>query len=78
MISKAEYFFVKVLLYQILAYTINAKISKSQIRTINSKYQLVRHGMKTFSYLMGHIIYQIFNLILSIYLKKVKKRFIIQ
>ena len=36
---------------------------------INLKYQL-RHGMKNFNYLMHHILYQIFKIILNIYFKK--------
>ena len=57
------------LLYQILAYTIHEKIEKSHIRTINLKYQL-QHEMKNLNYLMDHILYQIFKIILSIFKKK--------
>ena len=39
---------------------------KSHIRTINSKYQF-QHGMGNLHYLMDHILYQIFNIILNIY-----------
>ena len=39
---------------------------KSQIRTINSKYHL-QHGMKNLNYLMDHILYQIFKMILNKY-----------
>ena len=36
---------------------------------MNLKYQL-RHGMKSFNYLMDHILYQIFKFTLNISLKK--------
>ena len=36
---------------------------------MNLKYQL-GHGMKSLNYLMGHILYQIFKIILNISLKK--------
>ena len=42
---------------------------KSHIRTINLKYQL-QHGMKILNYLMDHILYEIFKIILNIYYKK--------
>ena len=35
---------------------------------MNSKYEL-QHGMKNLNYMMDHIPYQIFNIILNIYLK---------
>ena len=54
------------LLYQILAHTINRKIKKRLIRTINLKYQLQR-GMKNLNYLMDYILYQILKIILNIY-----------
>ena len=47
-------------------YTVN--IQKSNVRTINLKYQL-QHGMKNLNYLMDHIPYQVFKIIL-ILLKK--------
>ena len=53
------------LLYQILAFTIHGKIEKSHIRKINLKYQL-QHGLKNLNYLMDHILYQVFKIILSI------------
>ena len=53
------------LLYQILAYTIHEKMSKSRTKTINIKYQLQR-GMKNLKYLMNDILYQMFKIILSI------------
>ena len=53
------------MLYQILAFNIHGKIKKSHTKTINLKYQL-RHGMKSLNYLMGHILYEIFKIILSI------------
>ena len=39
-----------------LAFTINEKILKSHIRTINLKFQL-QHGMKNLKYLMDHFLY---------------------
>ena len=53
------------LLYQILTFTIHGKIEKSHVRTINLKYQL-QHGLKNLNYLMDHILYQVFKIILSI------------
>ena len=38
---------------------------KSHTKIINSKYQ-VQHGMKNFNYLMDHILYLIFKIILNI------------
>ena len=52
-------------LCQILAYTIHGKIRKYHIKTINLKY-LLYNGMKYLSYLMGLILYQLFNTILNI------------
>ena len=42
------------------------KYKKSHIRTINSKYQL-QHGMNYLNYLLDHILYQIFKVILNMY-----------
>ena len=53
-------------LYQILAFNIHGKILKSHIRTISLKYQLL-HGMKNLNYLMDHIPYQMFKIILNVY-----------
>ena len=39
---------------------------KSHVRMINSNYQF-QHGMKNFSYLTYHILYQTFNIILNMY-----------
>ena len=39
---------------------------KSLIRSINSKFQL-QYRMKNLNYLMDHILYQIFKIILSVY-----------
>ena len=39
---------------------------KSLIRTINLKFQ-IQHKMKNLNYLMDHILYQIFKIILNIY-----------
>ena len=47
-------------------------IKKSHIRTINSKYQL-QHGMENFNYRIDHILYQIFKIILNLYLKSMAK-----
>ena len=38
---------------------------KSYIRTISLKFQL-QHGMKNLNYLMDHILYQIYKIILNI------------
>ena len=42
------------------------KYKEIHIRTINLKYQL-QHGMKNLNYLMDHILYQVFKIILYIY-----------
>ena len=52
------------------------KTIKAQTITINVRYQL-QHGMISLNYLMGHILYQIFKIILSIFKKKVMKRLLI-
>ena len=39
---------------------------KSHTKIINLKYQL-QHGMKNLNYLLNHILYQIFKIILNIY-----------
>ena len=52
---------VNMLLYQILAFTIHGKISRSHTKIINLKHQL-QHGMKNLNYLMGHVLYQISRL----------------
>ena len=41
---------------------------KKHTKMINLKYQL-RHGIQRLNYLMGHILYQIFNIVLNISLK---------
>ena len=46
--------------------SIQGKILKNHIRRIDLKYQL-QHGMKNLNYLMDHILYQIFKIILNIY-----------
>ena len=43
---------------------------------MNLKYQL-QHGIKNLNYLMDHIIYQIFKIILNISLKKMRQLLII-
>ena len=50
---------------QNLAFTMHGKIQKSRTKIINLKYQL-QQGMKNFNYLMSHILYQIFKIILNI------------
>ena len=52
------------------------KISKSQTKIINLKYQL-RHGMNSLNYLMDYILYQLFKTILSISSKNAKQLVII-
>ena len=64
---------INMLLYQILVYNIHRKIEKSHIRIINLKCQL-QHKMKNLNYLMDLILYQIFKIILNIYLKNMEKR----
>ena len=49
---------------------------KSHTKIINLKYQL-RHQMKSFNYLMDHILYQIFKTILSISSKNRRRLLII-
>ena len=41
--------------------TIHKKILKSHTRIINLKY-LLRHGIKSVSYLMDHTVYEIFKI----------------
>ena len=41
---------------------------KKHTKMINLKYQL-RHGIQSLNYLMGHILYQIFNIVLNISLE---------
>ena len=48
-----------------LTYTVHGKIKRSYPKTINLKYQLQRE-MKNLDYLIGHILQQIFKIILSI------------
>ena len=55
---------INMLLYQILAFTVRGKIQKCHTKIINSKYQLL-HGMKNLIYLMDHVLYQIFKIILT-------------
>ena len=57
-----------ILLYQTLLFTIHEKIIKSHIRKTNLKHQL-QNGMKKLNYLMDHILYKIFKIILGIYWK---------
>ena len=55
----------KYIALSILAFTIYGKIFKKHVRAINLKYHL-QHGMKNLNYLMDHIIYQVFKIILNI------------
>ena len=64
------------LLYQTLAFTVHGKMLKSHRKMINLKYQ-PQHGIKNVNYLMDHIVYQIFKIILNISLKNIDKRLII-
>ena len=52
------------------------KNKKSHIRTITLKYQL-QPGIKNLNYVLDHMLYQIFNIILSISLRNMKKWLII-
>ena len=60
------------LLYQILAFTIHEKYKKNHTKMINLKHQL-RHGMKSLNYVMDHILFQIFKIILNISLKDMRQ-----
>ena len=60
------------LLYQILEYTIHREMQKSHTKTMNIKYRL-QCGTKKFNYLMGHILYKIFKIILNISSKNIKE-----
>ena len=55
----------EMLLYQTLAFTKHGKILKSHTKIIKLKYQF-QYGMKIFNYLMDQILYQIFNITLTI------------
>ena len=59
------------LFYQILASNIHDKILKSHTKLINLNYQF-QHEMKNLNYLMDHILYQIFKIILSILPRNMK------
>ena len=51
-------------------------LSNPSVPTVNLKDQL-QHGMKNLNYLMDHILYQIFKIILNINFKSMRKRLII-
>ena len=53
----------------LLNLSVKSHTKKSHTKIINLKYQ-PRHGMKSLNYLMDHILYQIFRIILNISLKK--------
>ena len=63
------------LLYQIVTYTIQAKIKKIITEIINLKYPL-QHRIMNFNYLVDHILYQIFKIFLKQrnYLEALKTR----
>ena len=71
--DKIEFRRKDILRYQILIFTAHRKKQKSNIRAIDLKYQL-QHGVKNLNYLMDHILYQMFKIILNIYLKSMRKR----
>ena len=52
----------------LLNLTDKINLIKSHTKITNSKYQL-QHGMKSLNYLMDHVLYQIFEIILNISLK---------
>ena len=56
---------INTLLYQIIAYTIHGQILESHTKIINLKYQF-RLIIKNLNYLIDHILYQIFRIILNI------------
>ena len=62
----------RVLLYQILVFTIHGETQKAHTRVMNLKY-LLQHGVMNLNYQMDHIQYQIFKIILSIFLKNIVK-----
>ena len=71
---------MNMLLYQISTSTTHENISKSHAKTINIKYQLQQYkisALKSLNYLMDYILYQIFQIILSILSKSIKKWLII-
>ena len=53
---------INILLNQILTFILNGKIQKYHAKITNLKYQL-RHRMMSLNYLMDHILYQIFKII---------------
>ena len=55
----------KVLLDQVLAFTIHGRNKKANTIRINLKYEL-EHGMINLNYQVDHILYQIFKTILRI------------
>ena len=62
----------KLLPYQISASITHEKTWKARTITINIKYQH-QHGMINLNYLMTHILYQIFKIILSTFKKTMEK-----
>ena len=65
----------KVIHYQILVFITHGIILKVHTIIINLKYQH-QHGMKNLHYQMDLIRYQIFKIILSIFLKSMEKKMI--
>ena len=64
-IAKEYVIIQNMLLYQTLVFTIHGKTKQKIIKIITLRYQL-QHGMKNLNYLMDHILYQIFKIILNI------------
>ena len=60
------------LLYPVLVFTIHGKTQNAHTITINLKY-LSLHGVMNLNCQMDHVQYQIFNIILNIFLKNIVK-----
>ena len=60
------------LFYQTLVFITHRKTYKAYIITKNLKHQ-IQHGMINLNYQMGHILYQIFKIILSLFQKNNEK-----
>ena len=64
---------INILLYQILAFTIHGNTLTKSYK--NKKLKIsAQHGNKNLNYLMDHILYQIFKIILYIFLKSMEKK----
>ena len=64
------------LFYQTLVFITHRKTYKAYIITKNLKHQ-IQHGMINLNYQMGHILYQILKIILSIFKKNIMKILIV-